>query len=248
MTDHANTSEHSRKLCDLIVERLRVKAEVPVKHGKNMCSVGSGPVFLYVFHQKNGLKIYIYCSIGDLENLRSVTNNSINIETRKSLGNDWAKITPYFVKINSQAEAELIPSIYEYLASKPRHIERARKESMFVPPSEDGICSIEEGDKISMIVNKYERAPKNRSACIKIHGAICQVCGFDFAKKYGDIGNGFIHVHHLTPLSSAGRKHKINPKDDLCPVCPNCHEMLHKRTPPFSINEMRNFIQTRDQQ
>jgi 5-methylcytosine-specific restriction protein A len=112
---------------------------------------------------------------------------------------------------------------------------------MFVLPSEDGIGSREEGDRVSVVVNKYERDPENRKACIKIYGAVCNVCGFDFAKMYGAIGDGFIHVHHLTPLSQARRKHKTDPKDDLRPVCPNCHEMLHRRTPPFTIEELKEF-------
>jgi len=242
MTAHAKSSEHSRRLCDLIAERLREKAEVPVKHAKEMCSVGSRPKFLYVYHQRDGLTIYLYCEIGDLSDLRSATNNTLNIETRKSLESPWAKITPYFVKIKSLEEAEQIPRIYEFLASKPRHSVPTRKEPFFVLPSEDRIGSGEEGGKVSVFVNKYERDPKNRSACIKIHGAICKVCGFDFAKRYGAIGDGFIHIHHLTPLSQTRRKHKTNPKDDLRPVCPNCHEMLHRRTPPFTIEELKQAI------
>jgi 5-methylcytosine-specific restriction protein A len=26
--------------------------------------------------------------------------------------------------------------------------------------------------------------------------------------------------------------------NDLKPVCPNCHAMLHRRTPPYSIEEL----------
>ncbi|UOK56171.1 hypothetical protein MGI18_14135 [Bacillus sp. OVS6] len=28
----------------------------------------------------------------------------------------------------------------------------------------------------------------------------CEVCGFDFHKVYGDIGEGFIEGHHTTPI------------------------------------------------
>lgn len=242
MTNHAKTSEHSRKICDFIVGTLKERHDVPIKHAQNMCSIGSGPVFLYVYHQKDGVTIYLYCDIGDLDRIRSVTNGAINIETRHSLGSPWAKITPYFVRVKSLQEAELIPPIYEFLASKPRDSNPARKRPVYVLPSEDGLRAREEGGKISIFVNRYERDSKNRSACIKIYGSVCKGCGFDFAKKYGDIGDGFIHVHHLTPLAEAGRKHEINPKDDLRPVCPNCHEMLHRRTPPFTIAELRGII------
>lgn len=49
---------------------------------------------------------------------------------------------------------------------------------------------------------------------------------FDF---YGEIGEGFIHVHHLTPIHQIGKEYKVNYKEDLAPVCPNCHAMLHRK-------------------
>ena len=29
----------------------------------------------------------------------------------------------------------------------------------------------------------------------------CEVCGFDFEKEYGEIGNGYIECHHSIPVS-----------------------------------------------
>jgi 5-methylcytosine-specific restriction protein A len=69
------------------------------------------------------------------------------------------------------------------------------------------------------------------------------VCDFDFGQEYGLIGEGFIHVHHIVPLSSVGPDYKIDPKQDLRPVCPNCHEMLHRRQPPYSIEELKQIMQ-----
>src|SRR5262249_52586798 len=45
-------------------------------------------------------------------------------------------------------------------------------------------------------VNRYERDPKARAKAIRHHGVRCRVCRFDFARAYGAIGEGFIHVHH----------------------------------------------------
>jgi 5-methylcytosine-specific restriction protein A len=73
-------------------------------------------------------------------------------------------------------------------------------------------------------------------------GTACSVCGFDFERAYGDIGAGFIHVHHLMPLSMIGKRYSVNVRRDLRPVCPNCHEMLHKKKPPFSVEELRARI------
>ncbi len=36
------------------------------------------------------------------------------------------------------------------------------------------------------------------------------------------MGEGFIHVHHLKPLSEVGYEYRVDPIRDLRPVCPNC--------------------------
>jgi 5-methylcytosine-specific restriction protein A len=113
-----------------------------------------------------------------------------------------------------------------------------------VLPSEDAAADHWEGNRAVIYVNRYERDPKARAACVKIFGAVCAVCGLDFGKAYGEIGIGFIHVHHLNPLSVTGKKHRVNPLNDLRPVCPNCHEMLHRRSPPFSIDELKAKVAT----
>ena len=43
-----------------------------------------------------------------------------------------------------------------------------------------------------------------------------------------DFGKGFIHVHHLRPLHTIRKNYVVNYKNDLIPVCPNCHAMIHR--------------------
>ncbi|MDP2097612.1 MAG: HNH endonuclease [Methylobacter sp.] len=99
-----------------------------------------------------------------------------------------------------------------------------------------------EGIKRTITVNSYERNPKARETCIKHWKAICAVCEFDFKKIYGELGNDFIHVHHLIPVSQIGKTYQVDPINDLSPVCPNCHAMLHKQEPPLTIDELKNII------
>jgi len=103
-----------------------------------------------------------------------------------------------------------------------------------------------EGRSQEVRVNKFERDPEARKKCIKFYGASCQACGLDFHNKYGAIGEGFIHVHHLVPLASIGKEYIVNPVEDLRPVCPNCHAMLHKKRPPFSIEELRLMMKNQN--
>jgi len=99
-----------------------------------------------------------------------------------------------------------------------------------------------EGAVKQINVNIYERNPIARARCINHYGLNCHICGFNFQKVYGDLGIGFIHVHHLKPLSELNSKYELNPIKDLRPVCPNCHAIIHKRKPPYSIEELKNII------
>lgn len=99
-----------------------------------------------------------------------------------------------------------------------------------------------EGAVQTITVNSYERNPDARKKCIERHGHTCAVCGFDFGSMYGIIGINYIHVHHIKPLSEIKAQYEVNPIEDLRPVCPNCHAMLHKRKPPLSIIELRQII------
>lgn len=89
-----------------------------------------------------------------------------------------------------------------------------------------------EGASYTVIQTLYERDPKARIECLSHYGNNyqCEICGFNFKEMYGEIGNEFIHVHHINFLStSKGKQVKTDPKQDLIPVCPNCHSMLHRK-------------------
>lgn len=100
-----------------------------------------------------------------------------------------------------------------------------------------------EGAKKQISINIYERNPKARRACIEHYGVKCAICEFDFLKKYGPVGRGFVHVHHLVEISKIGDGCTVNPIDDLRPVCPNCHAMLHQKNPAYSIAELKGMIE-----
>ena len=102
--------------------------------------------------------------------------------------------------------------------------------------------TLNEGAKKQITVNAYERNSQARAKCIEHHGLDCKICGFNFAKVYGAIGEGYIHVHHIKPLSEIGENYEVDPLNDLIPVCPNCHAMLHRQKPAYRINELKeNF-------
>jgi 5-methylcytosine-specific restriction enzyme A len=101
-----------------------------------------------------------------------------------------------------------------------------------------------EGAKIRVEVNRYERSPVNRAACISHFGAYCQVCGFDFHKRYGPLGRDYIEVHHRIPVSEMGGSYRLDPINDLIPLCGNCHAMIHRENPPLEPDQLRDLIES----
>ena len=99
-----------------------------------------------------------------------------------------------------------------------------------------------EGAIKSVTVNAYERNSRARKRCIEHWGTTCVVCGFNFEKVYGQLGKGFIHIHHLIPVAQIGKIYQIDPISDLRPICPNCHSMIHSQNPPMTINEIKKLI------
>jgi hypothetical protein len=100
-----------------------------------------------------------------------------------------------------------------------------------------------EGSVGRVEVNRYERDPQARLACIAAHGTTCCVCGFSFGAVYGVEADGYIHVHHIKPLSEVGGEQVVvDPVEDLRPVCPNCHAFLHLGGQCRSIEEVQQLL------
>ena len=101
---------------------------------------------------------------------------------------------------------------------------------------------IRERARYRVTVNAYERDRIARRRCIEAHGTDCVICGFSFGATYGAVADGFIHVHHLRALSEIGHEYEIDPVADLRPVCPNCHAVLHRPDPAFSVEQVKAFL------
>lgn len=98
-----------------------------------------------------------------------------------------------------------------------------------------------EGARYSVLSTAIERNPIAREACIAHYGCKCNVCDFDFGKVYGGLGAGYIHVHHRTEISTRPGEYKVNPIEDLIPLCPNCHAMAHRERPPVSLDRLKEM-------
>ena len=103
---------------------------------------------------------------------------------------------------------------------------------------DDDTAGIVEGTKKLVYTTKYERDPKVRRAFLKGKHLKCEVCGFDFEDVYGELGAGYIEVHHKKPVSEG--EHITDLNNDLAMLCSNCHRMIHRgKDHMITVEELR---------
>tara|TARA_B110000503_G_scaffold2662_1_gene3566 strand:+ start:592 stop:1368 length:777 start_codon:yes stop_codon:yes gene_type:complete len=160
--------------------------------------------------------------------------------------------TPVHIKKNGQY-IEIIPESKKsnYWRSAVRRVEKEVYEDILsqakmstpvrsLPKLSGEFESYEpiEGAKKIRFTTYYERNPFYRKRALEIHGFSCMVCSFNFEKEYGELGKGFIHVHHNKPVSQ-NEVGIINPETDLSVLCPNCHAMIHRqKSKTLSVDEL----------
>jgi 5-methylcytosine-specific restriction enzyme A len=111
---------------------------------------------------------------------------------------------------------------------------------------DDDFNPVVEGQVLYKLHKTRERnakiVKKKKEKILKETGKLeCETCVFDFFKKYGELGFGFIECHHRLPLSEL-EIIKETKLEDLALVCANCHRMLHKRISTLTIDELKGII------
>jgi 5-methylcytosine-specific restriction protein A len=165
--------------------------------------------------------------IPDVTNAQQTPWWSVEIECRKRLGVRQRDTTrECLIEVGAAAMALVLSGL----------------EQVDVEDDGSDVENAIEGRRTTHQISRYERSPANRMRCIAHHGSTCAACGLDFGSRYGDIGTGFIEVHHRTPVSTIGGPAAVDPITDLVPLCPNCHAMVHRRSPPYDPEEIRLLL------
>jgi 5-methylcytosine-specific restriction protein A len=158
----------------------------------------------------------------------------------------WAELQkPPFSGMSWRIQASGV-RLGESVVSPLETLWRKRSGRMALLPDEsDEAEKYSEGARRSVYVNAFERNPQARAACIAHFGARCAVCRLALEERYGSIAAGFIHVHHVRPMSDVTREYRVDPKKDLVPICPNCHTVIHLARPPLSVRAARKLLRNR---
>lgn len=165
-----------------------------------------------------------------LKLIDQIYNQKLNLDSLKTNGLNAAP----------QGSIKVKPNLLKYINSNFSD----NFQSEVFPEMIDGDDIEFEGIKKQILVNKYERSSIARKKSIEFHGLSCKVCGLNFSEMYGEIGNEFIHIHHLVAIHKIGKEYKVDYKNDLIPVCPNCHSMLHRKINGIepTIKELKEMI------
>lgn len=155
--------------------------------------------------------------------------------------NDWKLSNPQANYFRGNAVREITTDEFIKITSKAKLLDQQLVEP-YADYEELHNTYVKEGKKVGYYTTKYERSKSNRDNALKIHGYNCCICNINFKDTYGDIGEGFIHIHHVNPLFSLDSEVVPDPLTDLVPVCPNCHAIIHRQKGKvISIDEMRQL-------
>jgi predicted HNH restriction endonuclease len=188
---------------------------------------------------------YFSQKVRNLKSHNSLTKNSLAQYHRKGKSGVW-EISPEGLKYLEEVEPEGLASSLSDQGFKPEAIEKEVKNVF------SGII-IEEGALDVRTATQRVRSSKLRHIFIeefkKAHNGrvFCIVCGFDFSETYGEIGKGFIEIHHIEPIhlmDIEGEQITIGEAlKKVTTVCSNCHRMLHRnKGEMISVEELKALL------
>lgn len=182
---------------------------------------------------------------GDPNLMPPDVSERVPINRRDKVEKGWDKEYPYFVELR---EAEDVEVLAQYLVNISYPLSgRKRDASPSRGTLKDNSLEDEvlwEGAKVTITANRYERNSVARKLCIAKWGTRCAACSIDMSEVYGPRGAGFIHVHHLNPIGKQKGEYRLDPINDLRPVCPNCHAIIHRYDPPLQIDELKALVKS----
>ena len=96
-------------------------------------------------------------------------------------------------------------------------------------------------ERNQLVITKAKKSFKQRNGKL-----FCEICGFDFQKFYGELGDNFIEAHHIKPVSEMQENEKTK-IEDIIMVCSNCHSMIHRKKPWLTKDKLKSIIKGKNE-
>ena len=248
MVYHEVSPPESQHICDKLLHLIQKQLpNIKRKETEKTCCIfqENRSRFVYIYHLKKSSKVKIYFRSSPELSFQKLPS-TLHLQKRPQFEGSWEKTFPYYFDIYHSEEVQeivdfLVKEAYPLTLKPNQRVGQARSLELMTEEVNEKFDFLE-GSIKSIQVNAYERNRKARQTCLEHHGTSCIICGFSFA-IYGQSFSEFIHVHHLTPLASISKEYRLNPLEDLKPVCPNCHAVIHRRDPPFTIDEVKQMLE-----
>lgn len=237
---HDNCSVESREFCDSLLAALRVLEPAVQRHQVSTCSffLPETNRFAYLYHKSDSRLATIFLR-GDDPNIIPVLTNAAAVKVREKLSGSWAKEFPLFIHLPVGTPASEVAEILMEFSLPLANRKRGHRIQLLQNRMND--IDYRDGKIRYLLSTRYERNRSLRDLCLQEYGYKCVGCNLVLSSRYGPIAERLIHVHHLEPLAEIGER-VIDPKTDLKPLCPNCHSVVHLRTPPLTIEELKALI------
>lgn len=85
------------------------------------------------------------------------------------------------------------------------------------------------------------------AAVVKAHrGLICEGCGLDAKKRFGDLANRVIEAHHLTPVAAMPEEGREVTVSDFAVLCATCHRLIHGLERLDDLGPLRTLVRRGD--
>lgn len=168
-----------------------------------------------------------------------------DLRMREALSRISRPTDAFFSEDGTRVGAESEESGRKQGAGRKQESHQRKKPRLLISESE--LRELHEGRRRRSFSSAVERNATARRLCLEHYGPTCVVCGMNFEEVFGEEFSGIIDIHHLNPISQKSGDHLVDPIEDMVPLCPNCHRMIHrKKDGVYSPDELRRLVEGRN--
>lgn len=213
-----------------------------------------------------------YCYVHPYNDLRTSTVQKVSIVYPKK---DKSELRLYFSELSkftidkwsfrSRESQGLFPYWYVYkihgedyphigmadasllrINDKRAKIRESSADAIFQSILQNAVKSDLAGEKVSGTVFRYQRSFKQSIKALTEADFICEVDSSHETFLSAASGQPYVEGHHLIPLSfQKDFQYKLDVKENIVALCPNCHRLLHHGTHEDKISILSMLLSER---